>query len=185
MDDRERTPVGPKDRTADDSSAKDKPKKKADSGSGSGGLQPGVMVTFFKDTEFREVAEQRAMKQPVLSGTSGSWPGNVPKDGFSVRMKGYIKAPFTGKHFIRMKSRADARLCIGGTWIFGSAGEFAKAPPNQRDSRVRMDAGLHLIVLEYRHSSGPVDVSLTHVVPADAEHKAKCEFVHSPDRDSK
>lgn len=156
-----------------------KPTKKNGESKTVKGFRPGLSATFFEGTKFKTAVARASLPTAALNGKADALPEKVPSENFSVRLDGYVKVPFSGKHFFRLRSSSFARVKIGGSWIFGGEDKFVSNPPSRRDSIVRMEAGMHRVVIEVYYTSGSVELSLAHVPDKAAKNKAKCEFVHS------
>jgi len=103
---------------------------------------------------------------PVLSAideeisterVTGAWFGSVPQ-AFSVRWTGYFAVDENAIYTFSLTSDDGSTLWIDGRILVDNGGRHSAIT---RSERVRLDRGLHSLMLEYFQSGGPYAIALS------------------------
>jgi len=92
-----------------------------------------------------------------LAWGTGSPARGIPWDGFSARIDTCLRLPRDADTAWLVDAHDDARLYIDGALVVDDSGEHRR---RARGGRLDLAAGIHHLVVEYRHMSGNASVLL-------------------------
>jgi hypothetical protein len=139
-------------------------------------LEPGLVAEFFSGQQFGKSLERR-----VDATIDFDWPGapgeSLPKDDFSVRWTGLLRAPGAGK--VRAATGCErGGSGVGGrsTRDRGSEGIGKRKPTS---ATIKLDEGMHAFKLEFWDGGGIARVRLSWQPPGGVEEVIpEKAFVH-------
>jgi hypothetical protein len=139
-------------------------------------LQPGLAAEIFADKQFTKPWHKQV--DPRLDF---DWPKprtTVPKDDFSVRWTGYLRAPAAGKYTLGLLVNDGARVYLDDQLALEEPKGTQKRKPTQ--ATLTLTAGLHPLRIEFWDTGGLAKIHLYWRTPgstADEVIPAKA-FVH-------
>jgi hypothetical protein len=141
-------------------------------------LAPGLLAEVFKDAQFQAAFDRRVDPAPA-----GDWPASgeragVPKDDFSIRWTGQLRAPASGKYTLALLVNEGARIYIDEKMVLEEAKGSQKRKPTQ--ATITLSEGMHAQRIEYWDTGGAAKFHLSWQPPGAKEETpipAKA-FVH-------
>jgi hypothetical protein len=120
-------------------------------------LQPGLAAEIFADKQFA-----RPVTRQVDPKLDYDWPAKgrttLPKDDFSIRWTGYLRAPSSGKYTLGLLVNDGARVYIDDQLALEEPKGTQKRKPTQ--ATVTLTAGLHPIRVEFWDTGGLAKIHL-------------------------
>jgi hypothetical protein len=119
-------------------------------------LQPGLAAEIFADKQFT-----KPWQKQVDSKLDFDWPKPrtfVPKDDFSVRWTGYLRAPAAGKYTLGLLVNDGARIYLDDQLALEEPHGTPKRKPTQ--ATLTLAAGLHPLRIEFWDTGGLAKIHL-------------------------
>lgn len=132
------------------------------------GGRNGLHGLYFNNAEWRGRGEDFIQKLPL------SFPGEFQKTNFSLRYKGVLKVPESGKYTIGVVSDDGSYLFINGDLIVDNGGIH---PLTDANKKVRLKKGLYLLELDYFQKEGGARLGLFWKRHGEARRDIKDEDV--------
>jgi hypothetical protein len=140
-------------------------------------LAPGLGGQVFEDTQFTRPLTQRNDSQIDFEWPAGH-RDDLPKDNFSIRWSGYLRAPAAGKYVLLLHVNDGAKIYLDDKLVLEELKGSQKRKPTQ--AILTLTEGLHPIRVDFWDSGGlakihllwqPPGAKVEEVIPARA-------FVH-------
>lgn len=129
--------------------------------SGTGILQPGVQVDYFrpkgKDVRLETLAKLTPQAQGVVPEISLRVPQRTAKEGFALRFTGLLHIPVSGQYTFYLGSDDGSRLYINDREVIDNDGNHGMTI---RRGQVSLSAGPHKFILTYANNTGSEGLSL-------------------------
>jgi hypothetical protein len=140
-------------------------------------LEPGLVAEFFEGQEFKKFLQRR-----VDGRIDFEWPGapgdGLPKDDFSVRWTGLLRAPATGRYVLGLTVNEGAKVWVDDRLVIEELKGTGKRKPTQ--ATVSLEEGMHSFKVEFWDGGGLARVRLSWQVPGAGSEEIIPEkaFVH-------
>jgi hypothetical protein len=115
-------------------------------------LPGGVLVSYYKGTNFEELVTTRGLRELAWSYDDESPARGVPKDNYSIRYEGILHVPETAEYAFYLQSMEGARFYIDDALIVDRWGENAWAPGTHGSSE--LTKGDHMLRVELFKRTG-------------------------------
>lgn len=112
----------------------------------------GLHGFYFNNTEWGGEGKNFIQNLPL------SFPGEFQKSNFSLRYKGILKVPESGRYTIYISSDDGAYLFINGGLVIDNGGIH---PLTEAKKKLRLIKGLYLLELDYFQKEGGAGLSLS------------------------
>src|SRR5262249_1996671 len=112
----------------------------------------------FADMELRHCVKVRYDPQIDFDWGEGSPDPLLPKDFFSIRWTGWLKAPKVGKYALRLEADDGARLWLDGRLLID---RWQGGVPKSREVEADLGDGPHELRVEYVEVGGAASVRLS------------------------
>jgi PA14 domain len=140
-------------------------------------LAPGLSAEIFEGQEFGKSIDRRTDAHLDFDWPRSPRPG-LPRDNFSIRWTGYLRAPATGRYTLGLLANEGARVYLDEQLAVEEPKGANKRKPTQ--NTISLTEGLHPLRVEFWDAGGlsrlrlfwrPPGASADEIVPAKA-------FVH-------
>jgi hypothetical protein len=129
-------------------------------------FEPGLSAEIYDGEGFERFLKARVDSQINFDWMKGAPGEGLPKDHFSIRWTGWIRAPRSGKYILHLTANAGAKM-----WIDENKLIDGPTLGRQRDGIhvfASLSEGLHSIRLDYWEDTGEANVKLRWLAPEAA-----------------
>jgi hypothetical protein len=120
-------------------------------------LEPGLGAEVFEGQQFEKFLTTRTDGQINLEWPSGK-RDDVPKENFSIRWTGYLRAPANGKYVLMLHVNEGARVFIDDKQVLEELHGSRKGKPTQ--ATITLTEGSHPIRVEFWDTGGQAKIRL-------------------------
>jgi hypothetical protein len=118
----------------------------------------GFVVSYYEDTEFRELVARRSQRRVVLNYGEGYPALGVPVNNHSARWEGWLHATESAKYVFFMQYQGGARLKIEGRTIIDKWDDHNWIPGAH--GACWLSNGVYKVVIEHYKTAGPGAIRL-------------------------
>ncbi|MFG0320066.1 MAG: PA14 domain-containing protein, partial [Planctomycetota bacterium JB042] len=144
-------------------------------------LRPGLRATFFRGTRFDEAVATRVDRELDFDWQNGAPARGVPRDRFSARWEGYLRAPKDGLYTLFVVANDGGRVVIDDHVVAESWRDLG-TDNWYGTADVELDEGFHPIRIEQYDRTGGARLLLrVGVEGVEKPLDQRRIFFHSPD----
>jgi hypothetical protein len=140
-------------------------------------LELGLAASLFAGKDFGRKVLERVDARIEFDWGEAAPADGMPKDYFSIRWEGHLKAPATGSYTLVIHANSGARLWVGNKLVLDAPNAWRKRSGER--ASVDLTEGLHPLRLEYWDTAGTAHVRLSWQRPGlttDEPIPASCLF---------
>jgi len=139
-------------------------------------LEPGLSGEVFDDNKFEKSIDHRTDAKIDFEWPHNERPG-LPKDAFSIRWIGQLRAPTTGSYTLLLLVNEGAKIYIDDKLVLDEPKGTQKRKPTT--ATIKLTQGMHPIKIEYWDTGGLSKIHLRWQPPGAAEEAIPASaFVH-------